>query len=235
MTIEWTGLYLGAAATGVIHTLLGPDHYVPFVALSRARNWSTPRTVTLTTLCGVGHVAGSIVLGAIGIAMGLGVKSLTAVESVRGDVAGWMLIAFGMVYMIWGIKKAGRIRAHVHEHVHVDGTVHLHEHHHHHAHVHVHAEGAKLTPWVLFLVFVFGPCEPLIPFLMYPAATSSGLGTTMVVAAVFAVATIATMLTTVLLLRAGMQFGEGWSGARFGHALAGAVILACGVAVQLGL
>jgi len=24
--------------------------------------------------------------------------------------------------------------------------------------------------WALFLIFVFGPCEPLIPLIMYPAA-----------------------------------------------------------------
>jgi len=34
-------LILGSAAfIGFIHTLLGPDHYVPFVALARSRNWS---------------------------------------------------------------------------------------------------------------------------------------------------------------------------------------------------
>ena len=33
--LMWT-----AAALGFLHTILGPDHYVPFVALRRARRWT---------------------------------------------------------------------------------------------------------------------------------------------------------------------------------------------------
>ena len=36
---------LGTASTiGFIHTLIGPDHYLPFIVLSKARNWSTKKT-----------------------------------------------------------------------------------------------------------------------------------------------------------------------------------------------
>ena len=34
---------------------------------------------------------------------------------------------------------------------------------HHGEHMHPHLVGASLTPWALFVIFVFGPCEPLIP------------------------------------------------------------------------
>ena len=37
-------------------------------------------------------------------------------------------------------------------------------------HIFTRTETFKTTPWVLFLIFVFGPCEPLIPLVMYPAA-----------------------------------------------------------------
>lgn len=33
-------LLLTALTTGVVHTLLGPDHTVPLIALARDRNWS---------------------------------------------------------------------------------------------------------------------------------------------------------------------------------------------------
>ena len=39
---------------------------------------------------------------------------------------------------------------------------------------------------ILFTIFVFGPCEPLIPILMYPAAKSSVAGM-LLVAGVFSV------------------------------------------------
>ena len=34
----------------------------------------------------------------------------------------------------------------------------------------------KLTPWVLFIIFVFGPCEVLIPMLFIPAVQQSASG-----------------------------------------------------------
>ena len=49
-------LLLTGASIGVIHTLLGPDHYLPFVALSKARAWTQGRTAAITAACGVGHV-----------------------------------------------------------------------------------------------------------------------------------------------------------------------------------
>ena len=65
-----TTLTITAASIGFLHTLLGPDHYLPFIAMSRARQWSPARTALVTVLCGVGHVAGSVLPGVIGIALG---------------------------------------------------------------------------------------------------------------------------------------------------------------------
>ena len=54
---ELTVLCWVALTTGVLHTLIGMDHYVPFIAMSKARHWSMPRTLTITFLCGIGHLA----------------------------------------------------------------------------------------------------------------------------------------------------------------------------------
>lgn len=59
-------LIVTAATLGFVHTILGPDHYLPFIVMSKARNWTTFRTVMITVLCGLGHVASSVVVGAIG-------------------------------------------------------------------------------------------------------------------------------------------------------------------------
>ena len=45
MTVDIGLLLLTAASIGFIHTLLGPDHYLPFVAMSAARGWSSRRTL----------------------------------------------------------------------------------------------------------------------------------------------------------------------------------------------
>ena len=74
-------LMLTAASIGAVHTLLGPDHYLPFVALSRSANWSTRRTVAVTSACGAGHVLSSILIGMAGIAAGAAIERIE--EKVR--------------------------------------------------------------------------------------------------------------------------------------------------------
>lgn len=239
MAVDLTILLVAAASIGLFHTLFGPDHYLPFVVMARARRWSMAKTTWITVLCGVGHILGSVALGLVGIALGTAVKRLEAVESFRGNLAAWGLIAFGLVYFVWGLRRAFRRTPHAHHHAHGAGESHVHTHTHTAEHVHVHADAkantTSLTPWVLFTIFAFGPCEPLIPILMYPAAKSSILGVALV-AGVFAVVTVLTMTTIVLVSSFGISFGRLGRFERYSHALAGAAICLSGLAVQfLGL
>ena len=92
-----------------------------------------------------------------------------------------------------------------------------------------------MTAWALFVIFVLGPCEPLIPILMYPAANAS-LGGLVLVTTIFGVVTIATMMGMVLLADRGVRFLKIGRLERFAHALAGAAILGSGLAIRfLGL
>ncbi len=224
METQISVLLLTAASIGLFHTLFGPDHYLPFIVMSKARKWSIWKTTWVTTLCGLGHVAGSIILGAIGIAFGIGLGKLTLFESIRGDMAAWAFILFGLVYMIWGIYKARK--NHGHTHLFSSG--------------HKHNEEGKIdkknfTPWVLFIIFVLGPCEPLIPVLMYPALESSYVGVWLV-SLVFGVVTIATMLTVVLISTYGLKALPFGRMERYTHAIAGGTILLSGCAIVfLGL
>ncbi len=232
---ELAALFSAAASIGFFHTVLGPDHYVPFIAMARARAWTPARTLIVTAVCGVGHVVGSIVLGATGIALGWALGGLQAVEAVRGDVAGWLLFGFGLAYLIWGARQLSRNRPHSHWHHHGDGRFHDHTHQHRGEHSHVHQAGSRVaTPWMLFVIFVFGPCEPLIPILMYPASRGSVWGV-VTVTAVFALVTIVTMTAMVALGVSGLA-RTGWGHMeRYGHVLAGGILSACGVAVLLGI
>jgi sulfite exporter TauE/SafE len=228
-------LYASAASVAALHTLLGPDHYLPFATMARVGKWSLHKTLLITGLCGVGHVLGSVLLGVIGLSLGWAVFRLEAIESARGSLAGWLLIAFGLIYLGWGLTRAFRNRPHVHVHAHDDGTVHVHEHVHQRGHLHAHAQaGPSLTPWVLFTIFLFGPCEPLIPLLMYPAAKGR-ITDVIAVTAVFGMITIATMLVAVAALTRAAAAARFAALDRFGHAVAGFVILACGIGVKVGL
>jgi ABC-type nickel/cobalt efflux system permease component RcnA len=230
-----------AAAIGFFHTLIGPDHYLPFIVIARARGWRLSKTLFVSFLCGLGHVLSSVALGFLGIALGMAVFRLEDIESFRGGLAAWLLIGFGLAYMIWGIRRAVKNRPHTHPHWHSDGAEHDHLHRHgdEHAHLHERDRGPgrsdnrpSLTPWVLFAVFVFGPCEPLIPMIMYPAARHSTAGV-ILVAAVFGATTILTMLAVIALSSWGMSLLRLGRLERYVHALAGGMIFVSGLGVKL--
>lgn len=216
---EVAALCATAVSVGVVHTILGPDHYVPFVAMSRAGGWSAGRTLRVTLACGLGHVAGSVAIGVAGLLLGVAVLRLESLEAFRGDAAGWLLIALGLACCAGPFLRRQRP---------ADG---------HGPPAAVRPDPAAdgvWSPWLLFLVFVFGPCEPLIPLLMYPAAKASPLAVAAVVA-VFAGATLVTMTAAVFAVRSGAGLvGRRWP-APVAHALAGLAVLACGVLIKLGL
>jgi len=229
--LSWS-LVLAAAGIGVTHTLLGPDHYLPFIMLARARGWSVRRTALVTAACGLGHVLASVALGAVGIALGLALAQIETVEAGRGSLAAWALVAFGVAYAVWGVRHAmrrsGGIEAHVHDghaHVHRKGDL-PHEHRDH--------RGDR-TFWALLTVFVLGPCEPLIP-LVVMSASRGRWGLTALAVSVFGIVTIGTMVAVTLLGLLGVRRIDFGPLARWSHAVAGGIIAASGLAVLfLGL
>ena len=221
-----------AASIGFIHTVIGPDHYLPFIFMAKARKWSIVKTSWITVACGIGHVGSSILLGFLGIAFGVALGKLEMFEGIRGNIAAWAFVIFGFVYLIWGIRRAIINKPHHHVHYHNDGTMHTHDHIHSNSHDHEHKK--NITPWILFTIFVLGPCEPLIPILMYPAAQSS-LSGVILVSLLFSITTIATMLGIVLLTTFGMSFLPLGKLERYSHAMAGVIVFLSGVAILLGL
>ncbi len=225
-------LVLSAAFLGFIHTLLGPDHYLPFIVLSKARNWNMPKTIWITFISGIGHVGGSVALGIIGIALGIGLNKLELIESQRGNLVGWLLIIFGLLYSAYGAKKYFSNNGHFHlpKFLIPRKVQHL-------KHLASNSSSEKseditrLTPWILFLIFVFGPCEVLIPLLIFPAAKFSMVGIASV-SIVFGVATISTMIAVVYLGYKGSMLVNFKNGERYFHLIAGIVILISGVGMQ---
>lgn len=215
-------LFLSAASLGFIHTILGPDHYVPFIVLARARQWSSNKTMWITFVSGVGHVASSVLIGMFGIALGISLNKLEYLESYRGEIVGWLLFAFGIGYTIYGIYKYIRHSHHLHlpaflvpkkirEFQHLPTKEQK-------------EDNTKLTPWILFLIFVFGPCEVLIPMLIFPAYENSTFGM-ITVALIFAAATILTMMLAVYIGYKGTKLIKFKKHESYVHLLAGILIL----------
>ena len=152
------------------------------------------------------------------------------------NIAAWVLTGFGLAYFLWGIRKAIKGKPHKHAHLHINGISHDHEHSHQKEHGHIHdGKRKKMTPWILFIIFVLGPCEPLIPILMYPAAKQN-ISSVVLVTVVFSVITIVTMLAITILASLGLSFVPLRRVERYSHAFAGSAIFLSGLAIQfLGL
>jgi ABC-type nickel/cobalt efflux system permease component RcnA len=205
--------------------------------MGKARKWSVARTTFWTVLCGFGHVGSSVLLALVGVIFGYGLERIQFFEGLRGNLAAWAMIAFGLAYLVWGLKRASRRERHAHLHGHDGGSTHGHGHAHDTAHAHAHGEteGFRLTPWILFTIFIFGPCETMIPLVMYPAARGSWHDVWMVIFS-FSVLTVGTMLTVVLLALKGISLLPELKLSRYSHAMAGGTILLAGCAIQfLGL
>jgi sulfite exporter TauE/SafE len=226
-------LIITAVTLGFVHTVMGPDHYLPFIVMSKARNWPMRKTLFITVLCGFGHILSSVVIGFIGIAAGIAISKIEMFEGHRGNIAAWAFIIFGFFYMIWGIYRAVKNKKHTHLHFHKGGKSHQHEHSHEEEHSHTHKP--NITPWILFTIFLLGPCEPLVPLLMYPAANASVMGTVLVAAA-FGLTTIGTMTLIVFLASYGIKIIKTDKLEKYMHAIAGFTIFASGMAIVfLGL
>ncbi len=233
MTSEQFILISTAASIGFFHTLFGPDHYIPFIMMARAKKWSYLKTLWVTFYCGIGHVLSSVLLGAIGILFAISILNLESIESMRGDFAAWMLVIFGLSYFIWSLHRLLRGKA---------GHTHLFGSHKHAYHDHDHAEEhdpdhekKETTPWILFVIFVLGPCEALIPLLMYPAARHN-YSLVFLVTLVFGLVTILTMMAVVLSGVWGLSKIRWQAMEKYIHPISGFVIFLSGMAILfLGL
>jgi nickel/cobalt exporter len=223
-----------AAFIGFTHTILGADHYLPFVALARAQRWSWRRTILTVSVCGLGHVMGSMLLATLGLFAGVLVGQFESLQGIRGDWAAWTLVALGFAYGAWGVREAmkrgGGYRAHAHGHdlhIHREGGL---------SHEHAHdARPSALSFWMLLVVFILGPCEPLIPLFVLPASRGRW-DIALATFTAFAVTTLATMLMATFLGLAGLKNLRIGNLERWVHAMAGAAIASSGFAViALGL
>lgn len=205
-----SALAVAAASVGSLHTV-APDHWVPFAALARAQRWSAPRTAAVTVACGFGHVTVSALLGLVGLLFGM--RMVQAFGNRMEAAAGFLLVAFGIVYAVWGLRAAAGRRIHGHAHTHYD---------------HVHDPG-RATAWSLFLLFCADPCIAVIPLLF--AAAPLGGARAFGIVLIYEVATIATMVLLVLPARAGARALRAAWLERYAHATAGGVIAMVGVVV----
>ena len=203
-------LLVSTLSVAFLHAL-APDHWMPFAAIGKAQRWSKAKLLLITFISGIGHVGISIVFSIIGILLGFSLSKLKGIEGQRGQVVLWLLIGFGIAYMIWGMKKAREQKRKV-----IDEEK---------------LKAETVAVWTMFAVIVLGPCEPLVPlaFLGY----NYGWVGVITVSIIFSIVTIIMMLVQSLLAFMGIQLIKSDIAERYSHAFAGLVIALTGVFVML--
>ena len=221
MTQAGLALVATTIATAIVHTLI-PDHWLPFVLVSRAERWSRRRTITLTAASGLLHVTLSIALGLAIVAAGRGAeRAVSGLHERIESLSGWMLLTFGLVYMGWFLMRGG--------HVHSFG---IHPHHNPQDPDPPGRLGVRLkdlSGYTLTFVVGFNPCILLIP-LVLGAAQLSAL-TLAAVSVAFAASTIASMVVVTLAGLHGTSHLTSPFLTRYGEAFSGALIALTGLGV----
>lgn len=205
---------MGASFSIAFFHSLAPDHWMPFVMIGRARHWTKRRLMLITFAGALGHVGSSLLLGALGIALGV-VTMIEGFEHWRHHMAIWLLIGFGIGYAVWGLKRARHVHKHSHD---IDEKL---------------SNKKTVTIWTAFAIFFLGPCEPLIP-LMFLAVGESWLGV-IIIGAIFSFVTVAVMMVLVYFAWMGVSFVNLKSLERYNHTIAGVIIaFTAGIILMLG-
>lgn len=165
-------LILTGFGVAFLHAAI-PTHWLPFVAVGRARGWSHRRILASVALAGGGHVIATTVLG-VGLAW-FGFELNERFDQAFHWVAGTILVGLG----VWLAFRT----PHGHDCNHCQG----------------HPE--KLRPrstdraalWGLFLTLTLSPCELFLP--VYLTAAPYGWPGIAWLSAVLALATLGGMLT----------------------------------------
>lgn len=225
------------AATGFtvafLHAAI-PTHWLPFVLVARARGWTRLKTLAVTAVAGLGHVALTTLLG-LAIAW-LGFQIDEQAGRAFPWIAGAMLLGFAFFYM-WRQWRGGGI-CHHHPpggHHHADEHC-LEEHEHSHWQEELHDSplvSAGIGDWTaiggLFIMLTLSPCEGFLPF--YLTGVQFGWRGFVVLSLILAVATLGAMALFTWLALIGFERFRLKAFERYEAGLLGALFLLMAVFV----
>jgi ABC-type nickel/cobalt efflux system permease component RcnA len=195
-----SALVLAAAGVGFGHAVL-PDHWAPLAVLGRTRGEPLARTVRRSLAAAGTHVALSILLGALLIAVGLRFRD--AVVHDEDLVVGGLLTATGAVLL--ALELAGRGHGHAHAapyarpQPHPEARPHARPHSHSHPHTHAHpaatpAAGPLRSALAVAVPFGAAASPDLTILPVFLAASTFGGAVAVGSLLVFALVTVGTIV-----------------------------------------
>lgn len=166
-----------AFAASLVHTLI-PSHWLVFVLVGRAHNWSRAKTLIVTATAGFLHIVSTVILGFLVTIVGHHVADIVDFDRISAG----FLILIGIIYLAFHL-------------FHREGDV--------EDHCHSHALPEKPSVGALFLMLTVSPCETVLP--MFFVASGAGIGSFIALSAVIMVTTVGAMLTLVAISYKGME------------------------------
>ncbi len=223
-------LFQLACWTAIIHALI-PDHWLPFVLMARAQNWSNRRTLLLVSFAGFLHVLVSIAVAAIGMGLGAGSARYLAENFGRSleFLAGILLVIFGLGYGILAHRREARAHGRDAEpggNAEAGGRP---------LHAHGHLLGRwfhrAITGGALVVIIGISPCALLVPILL--AASAQGAVPLIAAGTGFALCTIGTMVLVTFFASRGMSRIQLPFFTHYGDLISGLMIAIVGIVVIL--
>ena len=216
MTATVPALLATAGGVGFAHSVL-PDHWLPLAVAARARRDPLPRVARLSLFAGAAHVAVSVVLGGVVIAVGLSLRSV--IESRADLIVGGVLVLTGVVFLVLELTGHGHHHHHDHD-----------EHDDHDDHDH-----DRPLPKGLGLLIPFGaaasPDLTILP--VFLAAAALGTGAAIGSLIVFTIITIGTFVALTTLAAAGSyQLTNPWLD-RYANRITAVVLIGIGALVAM--
>jgi hypothetical protein len=213
-------LLAAAAGVGLGHAIL-PDHWLPLAVLGRARRYPLAKVARLSVLAAIAHVLLSIVLGGAIIAIGLQFRS--TVQSAQGAIIGGLLVATGIgfaAFELAGHRHDGHSYSQDQDGIgspeQADAT---------HEQRGIRGLAAIMVPFGA----AASPDLTILP--VFLAASAVGTGTAIGSLAIFAAATIGTIVgLTLTVTRGGYEIRGQWLD-RWGNALTAVTLVVIGALV----
>lgn len=201
---------VGMAILAAITHSLVPDHWVPYVVVSRAHHWSRRRTVLMAAVGALAHLLST---AAVGLVLGFFFQRFleTGGEAIE-RYTGFLVIGIGL----WFLWRGRRART-GHTHAEVCG--------------HGEREAEEGDSLLLGALFGLRPCVEALPIFL--AAASRGFLPAALSVAGWAVASVAGMVGIVYFGRNRLErLRLGWL-EKHAESLAGTTIIAVGLGVLL--
>ena len=220
-----------AAMVAATHTLI-PDHWLPYVAMSRAKGWSIRKAMWVTGIGAAIHLVSTAILGVL---LGfIGASAITGISEKADLISGFLLLMFGLYFTWkgWKAYKLGQVHSHAghsypHPHRHKAG----HDHNCRHGRYHSHGEKVEKSAFALSAILGARPCAEAIPIFL--SASTLGLTSSFLAVTAWVITTLASMLGIVWLSLKGLESSKLKVLHRFGELGAGLIIVFIGIAMML--